>query len=167
MPSSYSRPRSTQVCTYPGGISARAVYIGLLARVRLLSSEVLILRKNLSYSFLLPSFVVAVDTPPSPILSPPPRQRPSPPPREYEHNAEWNFNPMGIGRNRKDSFGILELPMTATERELRVKYKRLARIYHPDKYKLASNEVSSRMTVLEGQQHFQMISNTYDHLKGT
>ena len=89
------------------------------------------------------------------------------PPREYEHSAEWNFNPMGVGRNRKDSFGILELPMTATERELRVQYKRLARIYHPDKYKLASNEVSSRMTVLEGQQHFQMISNAYDHLQGT
>ena len=73
---------------------------------------------------------------------------------------------MGVGRNRKDSFGILELPMTATEREIRVQYRRLARIYHPDKYNLASNEVSSRMTVLEGQQHFQMISNAHDYLQG-
>ena len=103
----------------------------------------------------------------SPILSPPPRQRPSSPPRAYEYGAEWNFDPMGVGRNRKDSFGILELPMTATEREIRVQYRRLARIYHPDKYNLASNEVSSRMTVLEGQQHFQMISNAHDYLQGT
>ena len=103
--------------------------------------------------------------PPSPIASPPPRRRPSSPPREYANGAEWSYDPEGVGKKRKDSFGILELPMTATEREIKVQYRRLARTYHPDKYALASNEVSSRMTVLEAQQHFQMLGNAYDYVR--
>ena len=103
--------------------------------------------------------------PPSPVVSPPPHRRPSSPPRAYAYGAEWSFDPEGVGRNRKDSFGILELPLTATEREIKVQYRRLARIYHPDKYALASNEVSSRMTVLEAQQHFQMLGNAYDYVR--
>ena len=71
---------------------------------------------------------------------------------------------MGVGRNRKDSFGILELLLTATEREMKVQYRRLARIYHLDRYELALNEVSSRMTMLEAQQHFQMINNAYEYV---
>ena len=41
-----------------------------------------------------------------------------------------------VGKNRKDSLGILNLPIStaATEREIKVQYQRLARIYHPDKY---------------------------------
>ena len=103
--------------------------------------------------------------PPSPVASPPQRQRPSSPPRAYVYSAEWNFDPGGVGKNRKDSFGILELPLTATEREIKVQYRRLARIYHPDRYELASNEVSSRMTMLEAQQHFQMINNAYEYVR--
>ena len=72
---------------------------------------------------------------------------------------------MGVGRNRKYSFGILELLFTAIEREIKVHYRRLARIYHPDRYELASNEVSSRMMMLEAQQYFQMINNAYEYVR--
>ena len=45
---------------------------------------------------------------------------------------------------RRDYLGILNLLVSsaATEREIKVKYRRLARIYHPDKYDPTTNKMS-------------------------
>ena len=59
----------------------------------------------------------------------------------------------------------MNLSLAAMEREIKIMYIRLARKYHPDKYNMSSNEVSEEMTRLEAQQHFQMISNTYEYLR--
>ena len=59
----------------------------------------------------------------------------------------------------------MNLSLAATEREIKVTYIRLARKYHPDKYDMSSNEVSTEMAQLEAQQHFQMISNAYKYLR--
>ena len=52
---------------------------------------------------------------------------------------ESRSDPDGVGKNRIDSFGILQLNNAATEREIKVQYRRLARIYHPDKYDSSTN----------------------------
>ena len=70
-----------------------------------------------------------------------------------------------MGHTRRDSLGIMNLSIAATEREIKVQYVQLARKYHPDKYDAPSNEVSTEMTRLEAQQHFQMISNAYEYLR--
>ena len=70
-----------------------------------------------------------------------------------------------VGRTRRDSLGIMNLSLAATEREIKITYIRLARRYHPDKYGLASNDVSTEMSSIEAQQHFQLISNAYEYLR--
>ena len=96
--------------------------------------------------------------------TPPRRSAPqSSPPRQQ--NNSGNYDPEQVGRTRRDSLGIFLLPSTATEREIKVQYRRLARKYHPDKYHLTTNTVSSEMTELEAQVHFQLISNAYEFLR--
>ena len=46
------------------------------------------------------------------------------------------------GRDRRNYIGILQLPITATEREIKVQYRRLDRIYHPDKYDGSTNPMT-------------------------
>ena len=70
-----------------------------------------------------------------------------------------------MGQTRRDSLGFLKLSSAATEREIKITYIRLARRYHPDKYNLASNDVSSEMTFVEAQQHFQLLNNAYEYLR--
>ena len=96
---------------------------------------------------------------PPPSLLTPPRQPPPPPPQS--NRSEWNYNPDRVGRNRIDSFGILQLNNTATEREIQVQYIRLERIYHPDKYDGSTNP----MTKTESQEHFKLINNAYEYLR--
>ena len=85
-----------------------------------------------------------------PSLPMPPRQ-PQPPPRQSYRN-EWNYNPDGVGRNRIDSFGILQI---------KVQYRRLERIYHPDKYDGRANPTTKK----ESKEHFKLINNTYEFLR--
>ena len=40
-----------------------------------------------------------------------------------QNNSEWDYNPDGVGRNRRDSFGILQLSHAATEKEIKVQYR--------------------------------------------
>ena len=56
-------------------------------------------------------------------------------PRRTQSESQ-NYDRRKVGQNRKDSLGILNLPIStaATEREIKVQYRRLAIIYHPDKY---------------------------------
>ena len=51
---------------------------------------------------------------PPPLLPTPPRKPPPPPCQS--NRSEWNYNPDGVGRNIIDSFGILQLSNTDTER---------------------------------------------------
>ena len=74
---------------------------------------------------------------------------------------ESRSDPDGVGKNRIDSFGILQLNNTATEREIKVQYRRLARIYHPDKYDSSTNPT----TKTESQEHFKLINNAYEFLR--
>ena len=69
--------------------------------------------------------------------------------------------PVGVGHTKRDSLGILELPFAATEREIKVQYKKLARIYHPDKFNPATNP----MTQYEAQEHFKLVNNAYEFLR--
>ena len=46
------------------------------------------------------------------------------------------------------------------QREIKVQYRRLARIYHPDKFDPTTTEMSK----FEAQQHFKQINNTYKYL---
>ena len=96
---------------------------------------------------------------PPPSLPTPPRQPPQTP-RQLNRN-EWNYNPDVVGRNRIDYFGILQLNNTATKREIKVQYRRLARIYHPDKYDRSTNPT----TKTESQEHFKLINNAYKFLR--
>ena len=94
----------------------------------------------------------------------PRRSAPQPSPPRQQSTRKGYYDPEQVGRTRRDSLGIFLLPSTATEREIRVQYRRLARKYHPDKYHLTLNTVSSEMTELEAQVHFQLISYAYESL---
>jgi len=48
-----------------------------------------------------------------------------------------NFYPNRVERNRKYSFGILQLPPNDTEREIKVQYWKLAETYHLNKYDIS------------------------------
>ena len=62
----------------------------------------------------------------------------------------------------KDSPGILNLLISTDtiEREIKVQYRRRARIYHPDKYDPTTNKMSES----EAQEHFKLINNAYKYL---
>ena len=87
----------------------------------------------------------------------PPRREKSP--RRTQSESQ-NYDPKKVGQNRKDSLGILNLPISAAaiNREVKVQYQRLARIYHPDKYDPTTNKMSKS----EAQEHFKLISNVYE-----
>ena len=65
-----------------------------------------------------------------------------------------------MGHTKRDSLGILNLSFAATEREMKVHYRRLERIYHLDKYDPTTNEMSK----LEAQEHFKLLNNAYKYL---
>ena len=73
-----------------------------------------------------------------------------------------NYDPRKVGHTRKDSLGILNIPVStsAKEIEIKVQYRRLARIYHPDKYDPTKNKISK----YEAQEHFKLINNAYEFL---
>jgi len=88
--------------------------------------------------------------------------QPSPPRQQNDQSRNnENYDPEQVGRTRRDSLGIFLLPSTATEREIKVQYRRLARIYHPDKYDPMTNEMSK----MEAQEHFKLINNAYEFLR--
>ena len=72
-----------------------------------------------------------------------------------------NYDVDRVGHMNIDSLGILNLSFAATEREMKVHYRRLARIYHPDKYDPTTNEMSK----FEAQEHFKLINNACEYLR--
>ena len=78
--------------------------------------------------------------------TPPRRNVPQPSPRRetsprHEEAPRWNqsdkrnYDPEKLGYTKRDSLGIINIPRStaATEREIKVHYRRLSIIYHPDK----------------------------------
>jgi preprotein translocase subunit Sec63 len=65
---------------------------------------------------------------------------------EENHNRR-NWNPEGIGRNMTDSLKILNLPMNASNNEIKKQFRRLSLTYHPDRY-------SPMLGILEKKQPF-------------
>ena len=105
--------------------------------------------------------------------TPPRRNAPQPSPRRESsprrensprrtQSESQNYDPRKVGQNRKDSLGILNLPISTatTEREIKVQYLRLAIIYHPGKY----DPTTKKMSKSEAQEHFKLINNAYEYL---
>ena len=57
--------------------------------------------------------------------------------------------------------GILLLTGRPTETEIKNQYRRLARIYHPDK----NDSESTGMTLYQAEKHFKNINNSYEHFR--
>ena len=102
--------------------------------------------------------------PPSP-TTPPPRtpQTPPPPspPTTHPPETENDYDLNGVGKNVHDSLAILGLYTTSTEREIKVRYRSLARIFHPDKY----DSTTTTMSKEQAQEHFKHINNADEFLR--
>ena len=76
---------------------------------------------------------------------PSPRRKTSPRQEELSRrnqNNQRNYDPKQVRYPKTISLGILNIPERATEREIKIQYRRLARIYHSDKYYPTTNEMS-------------------------
>jgi DnaJ-class molecular chaperone len=62
-----------------------------------------------------------------------------------------------------DSFKIVGLGLGASEREVKLAYHDLARLYHPDKWEEARHITG--MMLEETTVHFQMLNNAQSHLR--
>ena len=95
-------------------------------------------------------------TPPETPQSPRTQNAQSNPPR-----SGFNFDPERVGKTKRDSLQILLMTDFATEREVKTQYRRLARIYHPDKY----DQTSTQMTPRQSEEHCTLINNAYEFLR--
>ena len=113
-------------------------------------------------------------TPPPPARNHRPDTTPPPPPGRAGSSASENsrFGNSGnsgnyeydvnrAGHTKRYSLGILEWTLAATERDIKVQYRRLAHIYHPDKY----NPTNRPMMQFEAQEHFKVVNNAYEFLR--
>ena len=105
----------------------------------------------------------APHSPPPHRSSPPRRQRPAPPPRQTDNGR--NYDPEQVGRSLYDSLKILGLGLGASEREVKLAYRRLACIYHPDKWE--QSQGTTGMTLAETTAHFQLLNNAQSFLRAT
>ena len=62
---------------------------------------------------------------------------------------------------RKDSLGILNLSEDVTEREVKTNYRKIVRIYHPDKHR----PDSTGMLPNQAEGHFKLVKNSYEFLR--
>ena len=102
------------------------------------------------------------NSPPSPPPRSPPRRSRVPPPRR--NNSEMpdrDWIPENIGNVMYDSFKILGLSLGASERELKIQYRRLSRTYHPDSH----NPTETGLSHEEAVQMFQHINNANSYLR--
>ena len=115
------------------------------------------------------------DDPHLPPQSPPPRPHrpPSPPHPPPDDNAtnDATYNPKRwlndpdfcsmVGRSMFNSLIILGLGLGASEMEIKVHYRQLARKYHPDK-----NDINSTgLTTAEASDFFKLLNNANEYLK--
>ena len=97
--------------------------------------------------------------------SPPRRRRRVPPPQRpagnNNSNNERDWDPEQVGRSMYDSFKILGLGLGATETDVKVAYRTLSRIYHPDEH----DSSRTGMTNEEASEHFKLINNANQYLR--
>ena len=68
-----------------------------------------------------------------------------------------------VGRSMFDSLKILGLGLGASEQEVKLAYRRLALIFHPDKWEHSRH--TTGMTLPETTVHFQMLNNAQSFLR--
>jgi hypothetical protein len=100
------------------------------------------------------------NTEPPPIPSPPRRRPPPPPPSPRRSQSRTEYDPEMVGRSLEHSFKALGLGLGATETEVKIAYRALARIYHPDKH----DPVRTGMTQVEASEYFKLINNAQSYL---
>ena len=110
-----------------------------------------------------PNSPEAPHSPPPHQSSPPRRQRPAPPPPQTDNGRD--YDPEQVGRSLYDSLKILGLGFGASEREVKLAYRRLACIYHPDKWE--QTQGTTGMTHAETTAHFQLLNNAQSFLRAT
>ncbi len=66
-----------------------------------------------------------------------------------------------VGQSMSHSLKILGLGLGASETEIKVHYRQLARKYHPGK----NDYVATRLTMEEGTEFFKLLNNANDYLK--
>ena len=82
------------------------------------------------------------------------------PPSPRSNHTSNNYNPELVGSNKRHALRALGLQNNATEREVRLKFRRLSMIYHPDKY---SPQLG--ISQEEATAHFQTLNNAYEYLR--
>ena len=66
-----------------------------------------------------------------------------------------------VGQSMSHSLKILGLGLSASETEIKVHYRQLARKYHPDK----NDYVATGLTMEEATEFFKLLNNANDYLK--
>ena len=66
-----------------------------------------------------------------------------------------------VGRSMSHSLTILGLGLGASETEIKVHYRQLARKYHPDK----NNTTSTGLTTTEASDFFKLLNNAHEYLR--
>jgi len=112
----------------------------------------------------------------TPPPSPPPRPRRPPPPPHHPpptgnttdddvyNPKRWLNDPSFcsmVGRSMSHSLKILGLGLGASEMEIKVHYRQLARKYHPDK----NDTASTGLTTAEASDFFKLLNNANEYLK--
>ena len=85
---------------------------------------------------------------------------PPPPPSPRRSQPRTDYDPEMVGRSLEHSFKALGLGLGATETEVKVAYRALARIYHPDKH----DPMQTGMTQAEASEYFKIINNAQAYL---
>ena len=105
--------------------------------------------------------------PPPPPRAPPMhenRQHSSPPPHEQYDPKRWLHDEdfcTQVGRSMFPSLTILGLGLGASETEIKVHYRQLARKYHPDK----NNPAITGLDATESSVFFQLLNNAHEYLR--
>lgn len=98
------------------------------------------------------------DRPPTP-----PRRHRAQRPRNNSTNSDEDrdYIAENVGRSLYDSLKVLGLGLGASEAEVKVKYRMLSRIYHPDKHDPAKTGMSNE----EASDFFKLINNAQAYLR--
>ena len=63
----------------------------------------------------------------------------------------------GLGSRMKDYYDILDVPVTATRDEIKAQYKQLVRVYHPDRFRDASDKAYAEEKLKQINIAFQVL----------
>ena len=102
---------------------------------------------------------------PPPVPSPPRRGPPPPPPSRHQplgtDHAQRDYDPEMVSRSLSDSFKVLGPGLGVTEIEVKVQYRALSRIYHPDRH----DPMHTGLTNEAAADFFELINNAQAYLR--